>query len=111
MNNLHKYKIVYSDDDFTIADLGYGYLVYVATNILIKGSSKLKRDLNVVLDLKYGFYQSMPCTRIVNGGFGENLLVFHIIYNGIIILNENVNPNFINTDLYTIPCTFFVPKA
>ncbi len=53
----------------------------------------------------------MPCTRIVNGGFGENLLVFHIIYNGIIILNENVNPNFINTDLYTIPCTFFVPKA
>ena len=110
MNNLHKYKIVYTDNEFTIADLGYGYLVYIAQNILIKGNSKLKRDLNVVLDTN-GFYQSMPCTRMISGGYGENLLVFHIVHNTIVILNENINPNFVNTDLYTIPCTFFVPKA
>lgn len=53
----------------------------------------------------------MPSTRTLNGGYGENLLVLFVSSNSIVILNENINPDYVNLDLYTTDSTFFIPKA
>ncbi len=85
-------------------------MIFVAENILINLGSAFIRKLNIDLNFKYGFYQSMPCTRKLNGGYGENLLVFSMLSSQISIFNQSTNVNGTNSDLYTIPCVFFIPK-
>lgn len=99
---------MYTDSNFTIIDIGIGYVITIAGNILIEAKKTFKLNLNINLNINIAYIFSIPSTTVINGGYGSSDIVIRVFTNDIILFNQSPS---LNQEIYTTPAVLFIPKV
>ena len=107
LDNLWKKEIVYTDSNFTIIDVGIGYVITVDQDIRVPAKKIVDFNLNINLNLKVSYHFPTSSTTVAKGGYGSSDLTMKVSNSIISFFNQSP---LINIDLYTIPTIKFIPK-
>lgn len=99
---------MYTDSNFTIIDIGIGYVITVAQDIRVPAKAIVRFNLNINLNLKVAYYFPTPSTTVTKGGYGSSDLIMAVSDSIISFFNQSP---LINRDLYTTPTIKFIPKC
>lgn len=96
------------NQELKIIDIGVGYIIELAANILIPAHTIKKIEYkNITLELNDSFgLLAIPSANASQGGYGFSDLSVSVRINSLSIYNQGDEA----INRYTIPTMFFVPK-